>query len=95
MPSSPRARSELSWPLMLCRYVSALISQSFLDIGSVSRILDSIIKLCLQFCRIVEQQTGISNPSELDFIAEVSSYHIKFAAEERLPGPSAPLLHGL
>ncbi|GER24727.1 gamma-tubulin complex component 4 homolog [Striga asiatica] len=31
-------------------YLSALISQSFLDIGSVSRILDGIIKLCWQFC---------------------------------------------
>ncbi|KAL2612318.1 hypothetical protein R1flu_024010 [Riccia fluitans] len=51
-------------------YLSALISQSFLDIGSVSRILDSIIKLCLQLCRIIEQQEGTPSASELEQITE-------------------------
>lgn len=51
-------------------YLSALISQSFLDIGSVSRILDSIIKLCLQLCRIIEQYEGTPNTTELEQITE-------------------------
>ncbi|XP_054819675.1 gamma-tubulin complex component 4 homolog isoform X1 [Prosopis cineraria] len=51
-------------------YLAALISQSFLDIGSVSRILDSIMKLCLQFCWKIENLDGYSNTSELEHIAE-------------------------
>ncbi|XP_027363388.1 gamma-tubulin complex component 4 homolog isoform X2 [Abrus precatorius] len=51
-------------------YLSALISQTFLDIGSVSRILDSIMKLCLQFCWNIENQDNCSNASELEHIAE-------------------------
>ncbi|KAL2323661.1 hypothetical protein Fmac_028040 [Flemingia macrophylla] len=51
-------------------YLSALISQTFLDIGSVSRILDSIMKLCLQFCWKIENQDNCSNTSELEHIAE-------------------------
>ncbi|XP_057828040.2 gamma-tubulin complex component 4 [Cryptomeria japonica] len=51
-------------------YLSALISQSFLDIGSVSRILDSIIKLCLQLCRLIEQYEGNPNTAELEQITE-------------------------
>ncbi|CAM6105636.1 unnamed protein product [Calypogeia fissa] len=51
-------------------YLSALISQSFLDIGSVSRILDSIIKLCLQLCRVIEQQDGTPGTAELEQITE-------------------------
>ncbi|KAM7276087.1 hypothetical protein ACFE04_017953 [Oxalis oulophora] len=51
-------------------YLSALISQSFLDIGSVSRILDSIMKLCLQFCWNVENQESSQNTSELEHITE-------------------------
>ncbi|XP_027937265.1 gamma-tubulin complex component 4 homolog [Vigna unguiculata] len=51
-------------------YLSALISQTFLDIGSVSRILDSIMKLCLQFCWNIENQDNSSNTSELEHIAE-------------------------
>ncbi|XP_072955339.1 gamma-tubulin complex component 4 [Typha angustifolia] len=51
-------------------YLSALISQSFLDIGSVSRILDSIMKLCLQFCWNIEQYESNSNLSELEHITE-------------------------
>ncbi|KAK7344425.1 hypothetical protein VNO77_14001 [Canavalia gladiata] len=51
-------------------YLSALISQTFLDIGSVSRILDSIMKLCLQFCWNIENQDDCSNTSELEHIAE-------------------------
>ncbi|KAE9589461.1 hypothetical protein Lal_00000563 [Lupinus albus] len=51
-------------------YLSALISQSFLDIGSVSRILDGIMKLCLQFCWNIENQDNSSNTSELEHIAE-------------------------
>ncbi|XP_031261658.1 gamma-tubulin complex component 4-like [Pistacia vera] len=51
-------------------YLSALISQSFLDIGSVSRILDSIMKLCLQFCWNLENQESSANTSELEHITE-------------------------
>ncbi|XP_038879485.1 gamma-tubulin complex component 4 homolog [Benincasa hispida] len=51
-------------------YLSALISQSFLDIGSVSRILDGIMKLCLQFCWSLENQDGSSDPSELEHLTE-------------------------
>ncbi|KAM4074630.1 hypothetical protein ACB094_10G108200 [Castanea mollissima] len=51
-------------------YLSALISQSFLDIGSVSRILDGIMKLCLQFCWKIENQENGSNTSELEHITE-------------------------
>ncbi|KAF2298384.1 hypothetical protein GH714_023412 [Hevea brasiliensis] len=51
-------------------YLSALVSQSFLDIGSVSRILDSIMKLCLQFCWSIENQENNPNTSELDHITE-------------------------
>ncbi|OAY49510.1 gamma-tubulin complex component 4 homolog [Manihot esculenta] len=51
-------------------YLAALISQSFLDIGSVSRILDSIMKLCLQFCWSIENQENNPNTSELDHITE-------------------------
>lgn len=51
-------------------YLSALISQSFLDIGSVSRILDSIMKLCLQFCWNIEQNETNPNLSELEQITE-------------------------
>ncbi|KAL8143051.1 hypothetical protein V2J09_016083 [Rumex salicifolius] len=50
-------------------YLSALISQSFLDIGSVSRILDSIMKLCLQFCWKIENEENPSS-SDLDVITE-------------------------
>lgn len=53
------------------RYLSALISQSFLDIGSVSRILDGIMKLCLQFCWNIENQENSPNTSELEHITEV------------------------
>ncbi|XP_006655007.3 gamma-tubulin complex component 4 [Oryza brachyantha] len=51
-------------------YLSALISQSFLDIGSVSRILDSIMKLCLQFCWSIEQYENSRNMFEIDHITE-------------------------
>ncbi|XP_008812274.2 gamma-tubulin complex component 4-like [Phoenix dactylifera] len=51
-------------------YLSALISQSFLDIGSVSRILDSIMKLCVQFCWNIENYEINPNLAELDHIAE-------------------------
>ncbi|XP_021906800.1 gamma-tubulin complex component 4 [Carica papaya] len=51
-------------------YLSALISQSFLDIGSVSRILDSIMKLCLQFCWNIENQKSNANTIELEHITE-------------------------
>ncbi|GMH30858.1 hypothetical protein Nepgr_032701 [Nepenthes gracilis] len=50
-------------------YLAALISQSFLDIGSVSRILDSIMKLCLQFCWNIEKCESPNIP-ELDRITE-------------------------
>nr|GMD19971.1 gamma-tubulin complex component 4 [Ipomoea batatas] len=51
-------------------YLAALISQSFLDIGSVSRILDGIMKLCLQFCWKMENQEDSGNTDELEHIAE-------------------------
>ncbi|XP_043721319.1 gamma-tubulin complex component 4 isoform X2 [Telopea speciosissima] len=51
-------------------YLSALISQSFLDIGSVSRILDSIMKLCLQFCWNLENTESSSTALELEHITE-------------------------
>ncbi|KAL6957900.1 Gamma-tubulin complex component 4 [Sarracenia purpurea var. burkii] len=51
-------------------YLSALISQSFLDIGSVSRILDGIMKLCLQFCWNIENQESSGNTVELEHITE-------------------------
>lgn len=51
-------------------YLSALISQSFLDIGSVSRILDRIMKLCLQFCWNIENHESSPNTSELEYITE-------------------------
>ncbi|KAK4430876.1 Gamma-tubulin complex component 4 [Sesamum alatum] len=51
-------------------YLSALISQSFLDIGSVSRILDGIMKLCLQFCWKIESQEIKECTAELEHIAE-------------------------
>nr|CAB3460271.1 unnamed protein product [Digitaria exilis] len=67
----------VDWPLqlfftpdVLSKYLSALVSQSFLDIGSVSRILDSIMKLCLQFCWSIEQYETRPNISEIDHITE-------------------------
>ncbi|KAL8192009.1 hypothetical protein R6Q57_028130 [Mikania cordata] len=51
-------------------YLSALISQSFLDIGSVSRILDGIMKLCLQFCWRMENQETDASSNELERITE-------------------------
>ncbi|XP_051130924.1 gamma-tubulin complex component 4 [Andrographis paniculata] len=51
-------------------YLSALISQSFLDIGSVSRILDGIMKLCLQFCWMIESQDNKESTADLERIAE-------------------------
>ncbi|KAJ9543178.1 hypothetical protein OSB04_022885, partial [Centaurea solstitialis] len=51
-------------------YLSALISQSFLDIGSVSRILDGIMKLCLQFCLKIENQESNVSMEELESITE-------------------------
>ncbi|XP_047265188.1 gamma-tubulin complex component 4 isoform X4 [Capsicum annuum] len=51
-------------------YLAALISQSFLDIGSVSRILDGIMKLCLQFCWKIENDESNRTTSELEHIAE-------------------------
>ncbi|KAL4558866.1 hypothetical protein LXL04_037070 [Taraxacum kok-saghyz] len=52
-------------------YLSALISQSFLDIGSVSRILDGIMKLCLHFCWMFEnQETHDVNITQLQRITE-------------------------
>ncbi|KAL0303091.1 UNVERIFIED_CONTAM: Gamma-tubulin complex component 4 [Sesamum radiatum] len=67
----------VDWPLhlfftqeVLSKYLSALISQSFLDIGSVSRILDGIMKLCLQFCWKIESQDIKESTAELEHIAE-------------------------
>lgn len=51
-------------------YLSALVSQSFLDIGSVSRILDGIMKLCVQFCWKIENQENKEITTELEHIAE-------------------------
>ncbi len=72
--SSNSLNSFMCWGTLiciLCRYLAALITQSFLDIGSVSRILDSIINLCLQLCHIIEQEDGGLNLTELDRITEV------------------------
>ncbi|KAL1156407.1 hypothetical protein V6Z11_A08G089900 [Gossypium hirsutum] len=51
-------------------YLSALISQSFLDIGFVSRLLGSIMTLCLQFCWTIENQESSQNTCELERITE-------------------------
>ncbi|KAH6811180.1 GAMMA-TUBULIN COMPLEX PROTEIN 4 [Perilla frutescens var. frutescens] len=51
-------------------YLSALVSQSFLDIGSVSRILDGIMRLCVQFCWKIESQENNERTIELEHIAE-------------------------
>ncbi|CAN1801933.1 Gamma-tubulin complex component 4 [Linum perenne] len=51
-------------------YLSALISQSFVDIGSLSRILDSIMKLCMQFCWSLENQESNPDTKELERITE-------------------------
>ncbi|XP_075500920.1 gamma-tubulin complex component 4 homolog isoform X2 [Primulina tabacum] len=51
-------------------YLSTLISQSFLDIGSVSRILDGIMKVCLQFCWKIETHENSESTAELEHIAE-------------------------
>ncbi|KAK4482173.1 hypothetical protein RD792_009314 [Penstemon davidsonii] len=51
-------------------YLSALISQSFLDIGSVSRILDGIMKLCLQFCWKIDSQEMSETTVDLEHISE-------------------------
>ncbi|KAM3357179.1 hypothetical protein P3S68_023893 [Capsicum galapagoense] len=68
----------IDWPLqlfitpeVLSKYLAALISQSFLDIGSVSRILDGIMKLCLQFCWKIENDKSNRTTSELEHIAEI------------------------
>ncbi|CAA6662025.1 unnamed protein product [Spirodela intermedia] len=76
-------------------YLNALISQSFLDIGSVSRILDSIMKLCMRFCWNIEHQESCSNSRELEQIIEEfnkksnSLYTIlrssRFAGSQRAP----------
>ncbi|KAM3327327.1 putative pre-mRNA-splicing factor ATP-dependent RNA helicase DEAH9 isoform X2 [Capsicum chacoense] len=68
---------ESQWNLwaFIKRYLAALISQSFLDIGSVSRILDGIMKLCLQFCWKIENDESNRTTSELEHIAEVRRRH--------------------
>lgn len=62
-----------------CRYLSALISQSFLDIGSVSRILDGIMKLCWQFCWKIENHENKESTAELEHIAEVTTNNFLMA----------------
>lgn len=52
------------------KYLATSTSQSFLDIGYVSHILD-VINLCLQLYRVVEQEDGTPNPLELECIIEV------------------------
>ena len=72
-PRAPSLRTRRVRPAPLCvdeEYLSALISQSFLDIGSVSRILDNIMKLCLQFCWNIENQESSQNTAELEHITE-------------------------
>ncbi|KAL3531476.1 hypothetical protein ACH5RR_010798 [Cinchona calisaya] len=51
-------------------YLSALISVSFLDIGSGTRILDGMMKVCLQFCWKIENQDSNENTVELEQVAE-------------------------
>ncbi|XP_031374163.1 gamma-tubulin complex component 4-like [Punica granatum] len=53
-------------------YLSALISESFLDIVSMSRILGSIMKVCPQFYWNIENQECFKNSSELEHNTEVS-----------------------
>jgi hypothetical protein len=81
--------------LLHCSYLSALISQSFLDIGSVSRILDSIMKLCLQFCWSIEHYETGANMFEIDHITEVSSYPtlLAFSKQIRDVPRLSPALH--
>ncbi|KAA3475079.1 gamma-tubulin complex component 4-like [Gossypium australe] len=71
-------------------YLSALISQSFLDIGSVSRILDSIMTLCLQFCWNIENQESSQNTSELERITEATARGVLNVVR---PRPSLPVLN--
>uniref|UniRef100_A0A5B7C4N5 Gamma-tubulin complex component n=1 Tax=Davidia involucrata TaxID=16924 RepID=A0A5B7C4N5_DAVIN len=76
-------------------YLSALISQSFLDIGSISRILDGIMKICLRFCWNIENQESSTNTAELEHITEefnkksISLYTIlrssRLAGSQRAP----------
>ncbi|KAB2069241.1 hypothetical protein ES319_A08G084000v1 [Gossypium barbadense] len=56
-------------------YLSALISQSFLDIGFVSRLLGSIMTLCLQFCWTIENQESSQNTCELERITEMTVHY--------------------
>ncbi|KAA3471006.1 gamma-tubulin complex component 4-like [Gossypium australe] len=63
-------------------YLSALISQSFLDIGSVSRILGSITTLCLQFCWTIENQESSQNTCELERITEYTLYWSNLPLED-------------
>ncbi|KAF8387872.1 hypothetical protein HHK36_026534 [Tetracentron sinense] len=73
-PLQSTAEADLLIPfqllLVLLSCLLTLISQSFLDIGSVSRILDSIMKLCLQFCWNIENHESSPNTHELENITE-------------------------
>ncbi|CAN4091406.1 unnamed protein product [Withania somnifera] len=66
-------------------YLAALISQSFLDIGSVSRILDGIMKLCLQFCWKIENDESNRTTNELERIAEATARGVLNVVSPRPP----------
>ncbi|PKI31521.1 hypothetical protein CRG98_048102 [Punica granatum] len=70
-------------------YLLALISESFLDIGSVSRILDSIMKLCPQFNWNIENQESFTNSSELEHITEATARDLNVVR----PLPALPVLN--
>ena len=48
----------------LSRFLHTLITQSFLDISSITSMLDGIIKLCFKFCNSVHAQLENENPLE-------------------------------
>ncbi|GBG60579.1 hypothetical protein CBR_g8601 [Chara braunii] len=52
-------------------YLSALITQSFLDTGSISRILDLIIKLCWQLCKLIEASDATPDTAEIESLAKL------------------------
>ncbi|XP_031374171.1 putative disease resistance protein RGA1 [Punica granatum] len=75
--------------LMSSRNLYGFIKKSFLDIGSVSRILDSIMKLCPQFNWNIENQESFTNSSELEHITEATARDLNVVR----PLPALPVLN--
>jgi hypothetical protein len=71
------------WPLASQLFVSIDFA-ILLDIGSVSRILDSIMKLCLQFCWSIEQYETGANMFEIGHITEVLSHPTLLAFSKQI-----------